>query len=151
MPTPARWHADAAAILEREQSRIPTPPPPHAWPMTPEEREAIPDYGDLVSSIIWYPIWANDAERKGPIVCGNCGGDFKDHDVHDGLCRAFDGPPIDPQMSCICSAPDGDPANVTICEKHWPLERVAVKDPDEVADLSELPSWHEGVIKAMDR
>lgn len=53
-------------------------------------------------------------------------------------------------MSCICSAPDGDPANVTICERHWPLERLVVEDPDATVDLSELPSWHESVIKAQD-
>lgn len=75
------------------------------------------------------------------------------HSHYDPAHYSADGDPAgygDPPKDCICSAPDGDPANVTICEKHWPLEHVRVDDPSAEVDLSELPSWHESVIKAMD-
>lgn len=57
------------------------------WPATPEEREAEADYGDLASSIIWYPIYADDGAT---ILCRNCRGAFEAHDMSDGLCAALD-------------------------------------------------------------
>jgi hypothetical protein len=54
------------------------------WPMTPEE--VPPGYGDLVSSIIWYP------ERYGAngetIVCRNCKGAFIAHNSTTGACES---------------------------------------------------------------
>lgn len=56
-------------------------------PRTPEEREAIPDYGDLASSIIWYPIYADPwEETTARVVCRNCPSAFESHDPDDGLC-----------------------------------------------------------------
>ena len=54
-----------------------------AWPQTPEEREAIPDYGDLASTIIW---WPERFDGTDVIVCRNCGSFFDKHDPWDGCC-----------------------------------------------------------------
>ena len=60
------------------------------WPETPEERESIPDYGDFVSTIIWYPVYDPNSASK-LIVCRNCGEGIHAHDTDTTyLCSKYD-------------------------------------------------------------
>ena len=60
------------------------------WPETPEEREAIPDYGDLASTVIWFPVYvAVPVDGVKIVACRNCGGEFAAHDINDGGCDAL--------------------------------------------------------------
>jgi len=76
------------------------------WPKTPEEREDIADYGDLVSNIIWYPVYNDAAE----VVCQNCGEEMDEHELPStGLCP--DKIPHD--------SPGHNQSDCKTCEANW--------------------------------
>lgn len=84
------WKGKALAYLTEEQIEridveIALGDAPLMLPGTPEEREAMSDadggYGDLVSTIIWYPI-----RTHAGIICRNCQMTLRHHDLETGSC-----------------------------------------------------------------